>query len=99
MVVQAPYVPPVAAYDPEMDEDADGGREGFNAAFDVRRLHAAARAKAEAAGDLDPGRHTGAATGDMAYHEDMQQQLYSEEEDISAHDRQVRIDINSNLSS
>lgn len=44
--MQAPYVPPVAANEPPVDPDSDVEQGGYNAAFDVRRMHAEARAKA-----------------------------------------------------
>lgn len=91
--MQGPYVPPVVAYDPDMDDDADEERGGFNAAFDVRRMHAAARVKAEAACELAPGGHAEVAAEDMCHPKPMEDILYGEEEQAStqAQDREVRL--------
>jgi hypothetical protein len=48
--VQAPYVPPVAAYNQEEEEDWQGDQGGYDAAYNVRQMHAAARSKAYEAG-------------------------------------------------
>jgi hypothetical protein len=91
--MQAPYVPPVAAYSQEMDDDPEEERGGFNAAFDVRRLHAAARAKAAAVGEVGfRGQQPEAHADDMHGYADrgMQQEPPSSEEaEHPSHNRQV----------
>ena len=90
--MQGPYVLPVVAYDPDMDNEIDEERGGFNAAFDVRRMHAAARAKAEAAGELAPGGHAEVATEDMCHPKPIEEILYGEEQaSTQAQDREVRL--------
>lgn len=94
--MQAAYVPPVAAYNAERDEEEEDDRRGFNAAFAVRRMHAAANAKAMAAGELESPGGQPVATGgsmDIGYDDDgrmheMDEQVIPEEE-LSAHDRKV----------
>lgn len=87
-------MPPVAAHDPNLDDDMED-QNSFNAAFDVRRLHAAARAKAVAAGELSPGgsipQPRPAVPGTMRYQgrQERDDSMSIEHRDRMAHDRKV----------